>query len=497
MPTFNIIEKVINYRTNTRPSSPIAFLVQNKPIRLHKNKSSYLPMIAALTESFTETELKLNALELNEERFLQLLAKLIGESEFVQNTGVGTNFVPREDLCVRHVVDVLEPYTIERGGRLTVERKCYAPGRSNVIVRLKGRGESREQLSFVGSHLDVVPADAEAWEVDPFKLTVDGDKLYGRGTTDCLGHVALLTTLFTQLAEMDGYDLRTSLSCVFIASEEANGPGIGVDGLVENGELEHCKAGPVVWVDCADSQPCIGTAGAITWDLSVKGHRFHSGLPHKGINAIELAMEATSKLQEAFYEKFPPCEQEREYKFITSSTMKPTQIRCAPGGLNQIPPDATVSGDIRLTPFYEVDEVKAFLEKQVKDMNENIQELPTRGPWSKYVIDDPSKTSTNEKLIGKIEINWGEHLLTGIACDLSSPAFTKMCDAIKEVKGKAEPYSLTGSLPLVHDLKSAGFDIQLIGFGLMSTYHADNEHALLSDMKDAAKILSKLIMKFH
>jgi len=177
--------------------------------------------------------------------------------------------------------------------------------------------------------------------------------------------------------------------------------------------------------------------------------------------------------------------------------MKPTQIRCAPGGLNQIPPDATVSGDIRLTPFYEVDEVKAFLEKQVKDMNENIQELPTRGPWSKYVIDDPSKTSTNEKLIGKIEINWGEHLLTGIACDLSSPAFTKMCDAIKEVKGKAEPYSLTGSLPLVHDLKSAGFDIQLIGFGLMSTYHADNEHALLSDMKDAAKILSKLIMKFH
>ena len=37
----------------------------------------------------------------------------------------------------------------------------------------------------------------------------------------------------------------------------------------------------------------------------------------------------------------------------------------------------------------------------------------------------------------------------------------------------------------------------LIGFGLMSTYHADDEHCLLSDMKDAASILAKLIKKFH
>ena len=43
-------------------------------------------------------------------------------------------------------------------------------------------------VSFVGSHLDVVPANAEkGWDRDPFKLFIDGDDLYGRGTTDCLG----------------------------------------------------------------------------------------------------------------------------------------------------------------------------------------------------------------------------------------------------------------------------------------------------------------------
>ncbi|GFH22923.1 predicted protein, partial [Haematococcus lacustris] len=39
-----------------------------------------------------------------------------------------------------------------------------------------------------------------AADADPFSLTRDGDKLRGRGTTDCLGHVALLTQLFRELA---------------------------------------------------------------------------------------------------------------------------------------------------------------------------------------------------------------------------------------------------------------------------------------------------------
>ena len=38
--------------------------------------------------------------------------------------------------------------------------------------------------------MDVVPANPENWQRDPFKLTVEGDQLFGRGTTDCLGHVS-------------------------------------------------------------------------------------------------------------------------------------------------------------------------------------------------------------------------------------------------------------------------------------------------------------------
>ena len=62
-----------------------------------------------------------------------------------------------------------------------------------------------------------------------------------------------------------------------------------------------------------------------------------------------------------------------------------------------------------------------------------------------------------------------------------------------QVKGKATPYAITGSLPLVRQMQSAGFDIQLAGYGLSSTYHADNEYVSLKDMLDAHRILLLVI----
>lgn len=126
-----------------------------------------------------------------------------------------------------------------------------------------------------------------------------------------------------------------------------------------NGKLKHLKDGPVIWVDSADSQPCIGTAGAMQWHLKAIGKLFHSGLPHKGINPIEMANEVLAKLQSKFYAEYPAHADEKRWNFSTPSTFKPTQIECARGSLNQIPPHCTISGDIRLTPFYDVKEVQA------------------------------------------------------------------------------------------------------------------------------------------
>jgi hypothetical protein len=72
--------------------------------------------------------------------------------------------------------------------------------RSNVIIHYPGTSD--KIVSFVGSHMDTVPADPEQWSRDPFQLERDGDKIYGRGVTDCLGHVALLACVFKKLAQL-------------------------------------------------------------------------------------------------------------------------------------------------------------------------------------------------------------------------------------------------------------------------------------------------------
>ena len=54
-----------------------------------------------------------------------------------------------------------------------------APGRGNLVVRLKGDGSERPLLLL--SHIDVVPAEPAKWTRDPFGGEVDEGYVWGRG----------------------------------------------------------------------------------------------------------------------------------------------------------------------------------------------------------------------------------------------------------------------------------------------------------------------------
>ncbi|KAL0687568.1 hypothetical protein Bca4012_087245 [Brassica carinata] len=395
---------------------------------------------------------------LNKDSFVSLLSKLIGESKFVQNNP--PELIPQEDRIVNHVLDSLRPYSTETGGGpLVINHVAYHSGRGNLIVEYPGSVPGKI-LSFVGMHMDVVTANPDEWEFDPFSLSIDGDKLRGRGTTDCLGHVALVTELMKRLGETKPA-LKSSVVAVFIASEENSSiPGVGVDMLVKDKLLDKLKSGPLFWIDTADKQPCIGTGGMIPWKLHFSGKLFHSGLAHKAINAMELGMEGLKEIQSRFYRDFPPHPQEKVYGFATPSTMKPTQWSCKflsndfqmlcllnsnrifadpGGGINQIPGECTVSGDVS------VKEVMKKLQEYVDDINTNVENLATRGPVSKYVLPD-------EDLRGRLTLSFDE-ASAGVACNLDSRGYHVLCNATKEVVGHVKPYSITGTLPLIRDLK--------------------------------------------
>ena len=117
---------------------------------------------------------------MNEKRFLTLLEKLIAVASGLQNNPA-QGLIPKEDLASDLVMEVLKPFSKECGGPLEITRVSFVEGRGNLIVKLPGTGGPTKICSFVGSHLDVVPASADGWSRDPFKLEIDGDMLYGRG----------------------------------------------------------------------------------------------------------------------------------------------------------------------------------------------------------------------------------------------------------------------------------------------------------------------------
>lgn len=95
------------------------------------------------------------------------------------------------------------------------------PGRASVFVRIPGADRSRPGLCVHG-HLDVVPARAADWQVDPFAGEQRDGLIWGRGAVDMKGMDAMILATVRQLAR-DGVTPPRDLVIGFFADEEAGG----------------------------------------------------------------------------------------------------------------------------------------------------------------------------------------------------------------------------------------------------------------------------------
>ncbi|KAL4373007.1 hypothetical protein AHAS_Ahas05G0038700 [Arachis hypogaea] len=120
------------------------------------------------------------------------------------------------------------------------------------------------------------------------------------------------------------------------------------------------------------------------------------------------------------------------------------------GGINQISGECTISGDVRLTPFYNVKDVVTKLQEYVDNINLNIHKLETRAIKASFAFFYNLTLTFDEE-------NYG------IACDLNSKGYHVLSKAT-EVVGHVKPYSITGSLPLIRELQDEGFDVQTTGW---------------------------------
>lgn len=103
------------------------------------------------------------------------------------------------------------------------------PDRKSVYARIEGAGDAPALVLL--HHIDVVPADADSWSVDPFAAEVRGGYVWGRGAIDAksLGIAHLLA--FVDLAQQEA-SLSRDVIFLGVADEEAGGLS-GMEPLLE------------------------------------------------------------------------------------------------------------------------------------------------------------------------------------------------------------------------------------------------------------------------
>ena len=114
-------------------------------------------------------------------------------------------------------------YVVAKMNEVGIASKIYesAPNRCSVVARIEGRDKSKPGL-VVNGHLDVVPANAADWSVDPFSGAIKDGCIWGRGAVDMKNMDAMILAVIRLWAKHN-YQPERTIVIVFFADEEAGG----------------------------------------------------------------------------------------------------------------------------------------------------------------------------------------------------------------------------------------------------------------------------------
>jgi succinyl-diaminopimelate desuccinylase len=233
---------------------------------------------------------------------------------------------------------------LERAG-LELERHPLAEGRDSLVARWPGRDE-RPALCLT-AHLDTVPLGRAEWSREPLAADVDGDRLYGRGSSDMKGGLAAIVTAAERVAALGRGS--AGLELVLCAGEETGCQG--AQALAEAGTLG--QVGAVLVAEPTSNYPCVAHKGVVWLDASTRGRSAHGSMPHLGDNALYKLARAIGEL-EGFDFGGPV------HELLGTPTLS---VGTAAGGvnINSVPDFATAGVDVRTVPGLSGDDVLARL----------------------------------------------------------------------------------------------------------------------------------------
>lgn len=139
---------------------------------------------------------------------------------------------------------------------------------------------------MLSGHTDVVPVEGQAWTRPAFRMTEDGGRLYGRGTTDMKGFVASAIAAALAAAKRD---LKTPLHLALSHDEEVG--CLGVRTLIDM--LERAPVRPAMCIvgEPTGMQVATGHKGKTALRATCTGREGHSALAPLALNALHLGAD--------------------------------------------------------------------------------------------------------------------------------------------------------------------------------------------------------------
>jgi acetylornithine deacetylase len=205
----------------------------------------------------------------NQQSTIDLLGKLIAFDTTSRNSNM-------------ELIDFTRDYLAEYG--ITASLVKNADGsKANLFATI---GPNMPGGVVLSGHTDVVPVDGQNWATEPFTMTEQGGKLYGRGTADMKGFIACALAAVPMFASAD---LKKPVHLAFSYDEEVG--CLGIQAMLP--DLKKHIAPPRLVVVGEPTMMKVANAhkGQHVSKTCIVGKEAHSSRPQDGVNAVEIAAE--------------------------------------------------------------------------------------------------------------------------------------------------------------------------------------------------------------
>lgn len=217
----------------------------------------------------------------------------------------------------------------------------------NLVSKI---GEGNSKIVFLG-HFDVVPSGTNSsWTFPPYSAKIKDGYLYGRGSADMKG--GLVSLLYTMKNISKIPNLLKKYTFVFAGTADEEQGMTGSLELKKRGITKDVSF--IIVAEPTKMKIGIAEKGLLWIALKIKGKPAHGSMPHKGVNAIECALNIIPQIHKSIVPM--------DNKILGKSTVNIGKIN---GGsvINIVPELVKLELDFRLVPEENPEEVILKLEQ--------------------------------------------------------------------------------------------------------------------------------------